>query len=88
MASAIISAVVAVLSALFNAIGNAWQGRKAQEDAAAAHERAAVAEAGSATQEAISEIADERASLPPSPDDAGELARSLRARKSSSNSRG
>lgn len=82
--SALLSAILGAALAALKDIAQAWLGarnaRLERVDSNAAHERAAAAEAGAETQQTIAEIADERAALDPSPDDAGDLARRLRER--------
>lgn len=78
--SAILGAALAALKDIAQAWLSARNARRERVESDAAHERAAVAEAANETRRTITEIADERAALDPSPDDARELARRLRER--------
>jgi predicted kinase len=60
----------------------------ARADTNSTHERAATAEAAAETQDAISDAADQRAALPPPPDDPAALARELRIRADAIRARG
>ena len=73
----------AIVQAILQAVFTALAGWRRDKDRIDAHERAATSEAATETQQAIAETADERSKVPDSPSDAGELARQLRAERTS-----